>query len=514
MFLGSSPEETGRLLLEGWSCTWLRNHLNDVSNVVFFISTVARQATSFVLIILLVFSRRNQGGNTTFGDIAATDRIGAMVYTITLTNPLASGHDGSWKLDLLMEAVVGTPAETPGSSLANGDPPTQAVGGDHQGGDGGVGGTPTGANGGGAGASADASSSQQQPPTSDNEEVDDISSDDDDDDDDGDGGCVDGGDVPDTSAQDADLMDASEISEDDDEDMDDRDSVVSDNEDALIGTLHQPGGTEPRSTAAGEVAEGVGNGARTDGAAAVDMMSSGAKGRDQPGGRVDLSPQAAESSGGVEHEAEGPQGGPAATPAAPVSTEAPPAQQQQQQQQQMLVVDLSSEDETITQAYTERRDQPGSPSATQLPGLSRPGDRAGRRRTRTSPPPSPPASPARSSSSSSRSSSPESVTSRQSAGSVGDDSDSAFDGSDENSSASDVETEDLDSDDYETDILPPTNCFQLHQDRRTYKKALCLECYKEYVRTEWVMFGIPFKTWCNDPRAVRFCGVPFACFCL
>ena len=383
-----------------------------------------------------------------------------MVYTFKLVNPLAScNHIGGNDMDLLMEAVVSTPAETPASSLGNGDLSTQAAGGDHRSGDGGVGGAPTGANGGGAGASAGTSSSQQQPPTSDNEEVDDISSDDEDDDDDVDhDGGGDGGDK-------------------------DEDSVVSDDADALIGTLHQPGGTEPRSTAAGGVAGGVGDGVRADGAAAV-MTSSGAKELDQPGGRMDLSPQGAESSGGVEHEAEGSQGGPAAaTPAAaPLSTEPPQAQQQQE----TLVVDWSSEDETITKARTERREQPESPTATQLPGLSRPGDRAGRPRTGASPPPpSPPASPARSSSSNSRPSSPESVGSKQPAKSVGDDSDSTFDGSDENSSASESEVDGWDSDEHERDFPPPP-CFLHHKDRPTYKQALCWECYNEYVRTEWV----------------------------
>lgn len=71
--------------------------------------------------------------------------------------------------------------------------------------------------------------------------------------------------------------------------------------------------------------------------------------------------------------------------------------------------------------------------------------------------------------------------SQQTAESDGDDSDSAFDVSDEYSRSSEGETEDDDSDDYETDILPPTNCFSLHKDRKTYKKALCKQCYKEYV---------------------------------
>ncbi|CAM9641929.1 unnamed protein product, partial [Ectocarpus sp. 8 AP-2014] len=51
-----------------------------------------------------------------------------MVYTITLTNPLASGHDGSWEFDLLMECVVGTlPADSTPSPQGNGPVPTQIV---------------------------------------------------------------------------------------------------------------------------------------------------------------------------------------------------------------------------------------------------------------------------------------------------------------------------------------------------------------------------------------------------
>lgn len=44
-----------------------------------------------------------------------------MVYTVTLMNPLASGHDGSWHLDLLMEAVVGE-VQVPSPSRQNGNP--------------------------------------------------------------------------------------------------------------------------------------------------------------------------------------------------------------------------------------------------------------------------------------------------------------------------------------------------------------------------------------------------------
>eukprot|EP00752_Nemacystus_decipiens_P001657 g1610.t1 len=401
-----------------------------------------------------------------------------MVYSLTLTNPLASGHDGSWKLDLLMECVVGTPAETP--TLANGDTPTQAVSRDHPDGDGGVGSARTGADGRGAEASANTSSSQQQTHPSDHEEVEDISSDEDEDDDDDDGGDgaggAGGGHVPDTSAQGADHMDAPEISED--EDLDDDDGIAVEDEDAVTGNLHETEGMERRSMAAGEVAGRVDDGVRTDGAADVDTASSRAKEGDHQAEDLDRLSQGTVSRG-VGREAEGSQNGPSTTPSDSDSTGSSRSQQQQQRQQQLSVLDLSSEDETITEAFTERRKPQGLPTATQLSGRTRPDDRAGRQRTRASPPPSPPASPARSSSSSSRSSSPESVMSHQSAENVGDDSDSAFDGSDENSAASIDETDEFDSDEYEVDILPP-DCFVHHNDRPTYKKALCFECYTKH----------------------------------
>lgn len=430
------------------------------------------------------------GGRTTiFGDTAVTKR--AMVYTITLTNPLASGHDGSWKCDLLMECVVGTPAENAPSPLANGDPPPQVIGRDHRGGEGAVSDAPADANGSGGGASADTRGSQH-PRSSDNEEVDDISSDEDDenDDDGGDDGAGDGevggGGAPDTSAHEADYMDASEISEDEDGDDDDDGGVAVEGDDVVVEILHQTDGATPRETMVAQVAGGVGDGARTDGAAAVETESRRPKEQDQQQENLDLSSVRA-GGGGVEREAESSRNvTAAATDSTGKSNTLQPQQPQPQQQTLMNSSsgeELSSEDETITKAVADRRKQPGSPAATQLPGLDRPADGAGHQKRgsplRPSPPPSPPASPTGSSSSSS--SSAESSISHKTAESSGDDSESAFDGSDENSSGCEGETDDDDSDGYEMDFLPPTNCFSLHQNRKTYKKALCFECYTEYV---------------------------------
>eukprot|EP00903_Cladosiphon_okamuranus_P018833 g17322.t1 len=410
-----------------------------------------------------------------------------MVYTITLTNPLASGHDGSWKLDLLMECVVDAPADTSVTALGNGDPPPQMVGRDNGGSDGGIGGAHIGANGSGGGASADARSSPQQPLASDIEEVEDISSDEDDDEGvDGGGGNGDGdvAGVQDTPPQEADLTDASDISEDDedddDEDADDDDNVDLEDEDNLIRTVHENGGAGPRKTATGEEAGGVGDGVRTD------RTSSGAMEGDQQQEDLDL-PSGRADVGGIEHEPEDSQH--AATPASPVAPAAPDStalskslQKQHQQQMSLTASGVEAclnEDEIIATALTERRKQPEFPTVTKVPAPDRPGDKAGRQSRRSPAAPSPPPSP--SSSSRSMSSSPESAKS-QTAESVEGDSDSAFDASDESSWGSEGETDD-DSDGYEVDVLPPTNCFSLHRARKTYKKALCYECYTEYEET-------------------------------
>ncbi|CAM9642071.1 unnamed protein product, partial [Ectocarpus sp. 8 AP-2014] len=84
--------------------------------------------------------------------------------------------------------------------------------------------------------------------------------------------------------------------------------------------------------------------------------------------------------------------------------------------------------------------------------------------------------------------SPTAVSVRSSIGSIisldstGNDSDNVVGGSGEDSwSSSDGETEDDDSDDYEPDILPPP-CHMLHRHRKTYKNALCEDCYMEHAK--------------------------------
>ncbi|CAM9680750.1 unnamed protein product, partial [Scytosiphon promiscuus] len=176
---------------------------------------------------------------------------------------------------------------------------------------------------------------------------------------------------------------------------------------------------------------------------------------------------------------------------------------QQQQQQQEVVASLvrasgevSSEDETV--ATARKMQPPPTPAAAPVSQPSRAANVKGRERLsqRSRPPPSPSTPSGRSSIGSLMS--PESMVSQTTESA--DDSDSAFDESFEGSwgESSEAETED-DSDDYELDVLPP-NCGDLHKNRKTFKAALCEECFAEYNEARRKA-GLPL--WDSDTRRRR-----------
>lgn len=206
---------------------------------------------------------------------------------------------------------------------------------------------------------------------------------------------------------------------------------------------------------------------------------------------------------------------PAPTPAptlapAPAPAPAEEARLLKENKQQEVVPCLSSsendssEGETITKAVALRRKQ-AVPMAMPAPGLDRPlnGVSEGRLPLPSTPSPSPPESSGRSSIGS--------LISTESVMKTGEDSrfgsDSSFDGSDEGSwGSSEGESDDDDSDDYAPDVVPPV-CSMIHRERRTYKNALCKECYENYVRGWFVTLDILSSAcFCGDGRPLGSFG--------
>lgn len=373
-----------------------------------------------------------------------------MVYTVTLMNPLASGSDGSWHLDLLMEAVVG---ETPVEPLSPANdssaaPPCDAMGN----------GAATATAGGGSGGEASTGKASNPLPP-----VDDVSDDD------------------------------SERCGDEERQKRGRDGggAASGGAGARGGALRQDGHGVAGAGGAGSGGDGAGGGgvlpgdgrAVVEGAERVEVEvleisddslddSADDRGTDNEEGDEE---QASNSFR---------QQGAGANPAAALETETL-AGAAGFDDEQISSDEVSSEDEPIGRAGKASRPEKGALPAPP----AQENDRASGTSVERPPPATPPArhrppSSATSAASSARSPLDKNRSSdsfaSQTPESMNDD-DSSFDESERGSEDSSDADMDYDGDGFEVDVpFPP--CSVIHKERRTYKQSLCRECFETYVR--------------------------------
>lgn len=372
-----------------------------------------------------------------------------MAYTVTLMNPLASGSDGTWHLDLLMEAVVGeTPAEP--LSPANGSPapPCNA----------GSGAAAATADGGGGGEpSAGKANSSLLPP------VDDVSDDDEDEESDDEGQKREGG--------------------------GDGAGSGSGGAGARGGALPQDG----RAGGAGGAGSG-GDGAGGGGVLPGDGLA-GVEGEER--GAVDdvleISDDSLDESaddgdtdneeGAEEQVSNALRQGNGVNPPAALETETETgAAAAAFDDEQISSDEVSSEDEPIGRAGTGSQPEKRAlqaPPAEETDRAS--GTRVEMPSPATPPRPSPPSSAMAASSARSpldKYKSPDSFASQTPESMNEKDSSYELERSSGDSSDADM---DSDSDGYEPDVpFPP--CSVMHKERRTYKQSLCKECFETYVR--------------------------------